>query len=160
MLHNPGGGGMSRSVTMIALLLLVIGGAAAAFYFYYSGPGPGTRTARIAGLSEEDRLARFVARFDSLTDARLYPTVWRSGTFLKTGFDDDRDEWTLTVSSGDWGRRDDGSKRDLTATLFSAFEGVRAQAGGEPDQAVLLILDENGESLAKVSGKSGIVIHR
>ncbi len=149
---------MSRPVTMIALLLLVIGGAVVAFYFYHSEPEPGT--ARIAGLSEKDRFARFVARFDSLTDARLYPTVWRLGTFLKTGFDDDRDEWRLTVSSGDWERRDDGSRRDLTATLFSAFKGVRAQAGGEPDQAVLLILDENGENLAKVSEESGTTIHR
>jgi hypothetical protein len=143
---------------MIALVLLVIGGAVVAFYFYYSEPEPGT--ARIAGLREEDRLARFVARFDSLTDARLYPTVWRSGTFLKTGFDDNRGEWTLTVSAGDWERRDEGSKRDLAAILFSAFKGVRAQAGGDPDQAVLLILDEDGESLAKVSEKSGTVVHR
>lgn len=149
---------MSRPVTMIALLLLVIGGAVVAFYFYHSEPEPGT--ARIASLGEEDRFARFVARFDSLTEARLYPTVWRSGTFLRTSFDEDRNEWTLTVSSGDWERRDDISKKDLAATLFSAFKGVRAQAGGEPDQAVLLILDEDGESLAKVSEKSGTLIHR
>ena len=149
---------MSRSAAMIGLLLLVIGGAAAAFYVHYSEPEPGT--ARIASLGEEDRFARFVARFDSLTEARLYPTVWRSGTFLKTSFDEDRDEWTLTVSSGDWGRRDDDSKKDLAAILFSAFKGVRAQAGGDPDQAVLLVMDEDGESLAKVSEKSGTIIHR
>ncbi len=149
---------MSRPATVIAILLVIIGIAVAAFYFYHSEPEPGT--ARIAGLREQDRLARFVATFDSLTDARLYPTVWRSGTFLRTSFNNDRSEWTLTVSSGDWGRRDDGSKRDLATVLFSAFEGVRAQAGGGPGKAVLLILDEDGESLAKVSEESGTVIHR
>jgi hypothetical protein len=149
---------MSRSATVIALLLLVVGLAVAAFYFYYSGPEPGT--ARIAQVGEEDRLARFVARFDSLTDARLYPTVWRSGTFLKTSFDEDRTEWTLTISSGDWGRRDEASKRDLAATLFSAFRGVRAQAGGDPEKAVLVIVDEDGEDLAESSEGSGTVILR
>lgn len=149
---------MPRLATIIAILLLIIGGVVAALYFYYSEPKPGT--ARIAGLRERDRVARFVARFDSLTDARLYPTVWRSGTFLKTRFNDARDEWTLTVSSADWERRDEASKRDLAAVLFAAFEGVRAQAGGDPGEAVLIILDEGEESLAKVSEKSGIVIDR
>ena len=147
---------MPRLATVIAVLLLVIGGVAAVLFLNYSRPEPGT--ARVAGLREEDRAVRFVARFDSLTDARLYPTVWRSGTFLKTSFNDARDEWTLTVSSGDWGRRDEASKRDLAAILFSAFKGVRAQAGGDPSRAVLIIRNEDGEVLAKVSEESGIVI--
>jgi len=149
---------MPRLATIIAVLLVVIGGAVAALYFCYSGAKPGT--AKIVALEEKDRAARFVARFDSLTDARLYPTVWRSGTFLKTSFNDARDEWTLTVSSGDWGRRDEGSKRDLIAILFSAFKGVRAQAGGNPDEVVLILVDEDGESLARMSGESGVVIDR
>jgi hypothetical protein len=155
---TSGGGSMERPATIIAILLLIIGGAVAALYFYYSEPGPGT--ARIAGLDERARVERFVARFDSLTDARLYPMVWRSGTFLKTSFNDDRSEWTLTVSPADWGRRDSGSKTDLSATLFTAFKGVRAQAGGDPGRAVLVIVSEDGEMLAEVSETSGTLIHR
>jgi hypothetical protein len=139
-------------------MLLIIGGAVAALYFYYSKPQPGT--ARIAALEEEDRAALFIARFDSLTDARLHRIVWRSGTFLRTSFDDTREQWTLTISSADWASRDEDSKRDLLATLVSAFKGTRAQAGGDPEQAVLTLIDEEGDDLAKVSGESGIVILR
>lgn len=149
---------MPRLAAIVAIILLVIGGVVAALFFYYSQPEPGT--AKVAGLREQDRVARFVARFDSLTDARLYPTVWRSGTFLKTSFNDARSEWTLTMSSTDWRRRDDASRRDLLATLFSALKGVRAQAGGDPDQAALIIQDEDGKNLAKVSDEDGIVIDR
>jgi hypothetical protein len=149
---------MSRLGTVIAILLLAIGGAVGALYFHYSQSKPGT--ARVASLAERDRVARFVAVFDSLTDARLYPTVWHSGQFLKTGFNDDRSEWTLTLSSRDWERRDNASKQDLATLLFTAFKGVRAQAGGDPDQAVLCILDERDQNLARVSETTGIEISR
>ena len=98
---------MERPATVIGILLLVLGAAVGTLYIYYSRPEPGT--ARIAGLNERARVERFTASFDSLTDARLYPMVWRAGTFLRTSFNDDRSEWTLTVSSGDWGRRNAGS---------------------------------------------------
>ena len=149
---------MPRLATVVAIMLVVIGGVVAALYFHYSRPEPGT--ARIAARGERDRAARFIARFDSLTDARLYPTVWRSGTFLKTSFNDTRDEWTLTVSSSDWSRRDEGSKRDLAAMLFSAFQGTRAQAGGDPEEAVLIIVGEKDERLGRASNESGIVIEK
>jgi hypothetical protein len=150
---------MPRLATVIAVAVLIAGTVVAVLFFYYN-PEPEPGRAKVAGLEERDRVERFVARFDSLTDARLYPTVWRSGTFLKTRFNDVRDRWTLTVSSGDWDRRNEDSKRDLLAMLYSAFKGVRAQAGGDPEEAVLIIVDEDGKTLAEVSGKSGAVIER
>jgi hypothetical protein len=147
---------MSRTVTMITVALLVAGLAVGAILALRSRPGPGT--ARIKRLDEADRTAAFIAKFDSLTETRLYPTVWRSGTFLKTGFDEDREKWTLTVSSRDWHLRDDASKRNLGATLFSAFQALRAQAGGEPDPAILLVEDEEGEILLRASQETGVVI--
>jgi hypothetical protein len=71
-----------------------------------------------------------------------------------------RDLWTLEVSSEDWRRRDEGSKRDLAATLYSSFIGVRAQAGGDPADAVLLIVNESDEKLVMVSDEGGIEVYR
>jgi hypothetical protein len=149
---------MPRASSVIAVALVIIGGAVAVLFFYHSKPKPGT--ARIARLQERDRVAAFIARFDSLTDVRLYPVVWRSGTFVTTAFDDSRTEWTLTVSPADWGRRDETSKKDLAATLFSTFQGVRAQAGGDPDQAVLVIESKEGEVFLRVSKQTGITVHQ
>jgi hypothetical protein len=149
---------MSRTATVVAIGLAVAGAAMAVLLWGNSGPQPGS--ARIARAKEKQRLEVFVAGFDSLTDARLYPTVWRSGTFTKTTFDDNREEWTLTVSPEDWRLRDEASKRDLAATLFSAFQGARAQAGGDPDRAILLIENKEGEVLLSVSMESGITVRK
>jgi hypothetical protein len=149
---------MSRTTTLIVIGLLVAGISVAMVLLFGSKTGRGT--ARFARLRKEDRVAAFVARFDSLTDIRLYPAVWRSGTFLKTGFDEDRREWTLTVSMDDWKLRDASSKRDLAATLFANFQGVREQAGGDPEQAVLIIKNGEGDVLLKATHASGVIIRR
>jgi hypothetical protein len=44
--------------------------------------------------------------------------------------------------------------------LFSAFQGTRAQAGGDPEEAVLIIVGENDERLGRASDESGIVIDK
>jgi hypothetical protein len=149
---------MNRTSTLIAIALLVAGIAVAAVFFLSAGSRRGT--ARITRLSEKDRHTAFVARFDSLTDARLLPVVWRSGSFLNSGFDEGREEWSLTVSSRDWKLRDEASKKDLAATLYSSFQAVRAQAGGDPDPAVLIIENEEGEILLRASLEAGIDIRK
>jgi hypothetical protein len=149
---------MSSRLTLIVIAVLVAGIAVAAILFIDSGPRRGT--AKITPLRQADRVAAFIARFDSLTDARLHPTVWRSGTFLKTGFDENREQWTLTVSPRDWAHRDEASKMDLGATLFSALQAVRAQAGGDPDLAVLVIEDDTGEVVLRASHETGVVVRR
>jgi hypothetical protein len=148
---------MSRMVTMLLALILVIGGAIAGLYFFYSSTERGT--ARIARVPKERREARFAAQFDSLTKARLYPTVWRAGTFLKTAFNEDYTEWTLTISSADWKHRDEDSRHDLGASLYATFQGVRAQAGGDPAEAVLIIQDEHENLLLRISEETGTIIY-
>lgn len=149
---------MYSKTTPIILAVLIAGIALAAVFLIRSQPRP--RTARITPQRQEVRFAAFIAKFDSLTDARLHPVVWRSGTFTKTGFDEGRETWTLTVSSGDWELRNEDSKKDLAATLHSTFQSVRAQAGGDPDKAVLVIKDAQGEVLLRASAESGVVIRR
>ena len=145
---------MSRTAIVVLLGSLVAGVAVATLLVHDPGRQPGS--ARITRVQEHRRTAEFIARFDSLTDARLYPTVWRSGTFVKTSFDDSREAWTLTVSPEDWKRRNEISKKDLAATLFSALQGVVAQAGGDPDRAILEIESDKGEVLIRASRQSGI----
>ena len=70
-------------------------------------------------------------------------------------FDAGREEWTLTISSRDWDRRDEASKMDLTARLYSTFQGIRAEAGGDPKLAKLIIKSEDGEKLAECSVTGG-----
>jgi hypothetical protein len=149
---------MHSKTTLVTLAFLIVGIGLAAVLLIRSQPQPGR--ARITPQREEDRQASFIARFDSLTDARLHPVVWRSGTFTKTGFDENRETWTLTVSSGDWELRDEASKKDLAATLHSTFQSVRAQAGGDPDKAVLVIRNREGEVLLRASAESGVVVRR
>jgi hypothetical protein len=86
--------------------------------------------------------------------------LWRSGSFLSSGFDEKREEWSLTVSSRDWKLRDEGSKKDLAATLYSGFQAVRAQAGGDPEPAVIIIENEEGEILLRASLESGIDVRK
>jgi hypothetical protein len=101
---------------------------------------------------------RFIAAFDSLTDARLHPMVWRSGAFTRTGFDERRRRWTLTIRISDWERRTPGLKRDLAASLWAAMKGVRAQAGGDPELAELEIIDGDDRRLARCSAEAGVLI--
>jgi hypothetical protein len=109
-------------------------------------------------LEKQEESDGFAARFDSLTDARLLPTVWRLGTFVKTGFNEDRTEWTLVVSPADWSRRNETAKRDLAATLLSSLEAIRAQAGGDPSRASLVIKDDTGRAVAKASHATGVEV--
>jgi hypothetical protein len=149
---------MTNKATVIGIAILIAGIAIAAALVI--GSRQDRRTARIRPLREADRAEAFIARFDSLTDARLHPLAWHSGTFLKTGFDENREHWTLTVSSRDWNHRDRSSKQDLGAILLAAFQAVRAQAGGDPDRAVLTIEDQDGEVTLRASQATGVVVER
>jgi len=93
----------------------------------------------------------FDARFDSLYKKTLYPVVWRSGTFIRSRFEGDFEKWTLTISSRDWQLRDEAGRKDLVATIWTAYRATREQAGGDPDAAILIIEDEHGNILAEAS---------
>jgi len=100
----------------------------------------------------------FDARFDSLYKRTLYPVVWRSGTFIRSRFEGDFEEWTLTISSSDWELRSEASRKDLVATIWIAYRATREQAGGDPDDAVLIIQDEQGRPLAQAT-PAGLTLH-
>ncbi len=101
---------------------------------------------------------RFAARFDSLCKVSLYPVVWRSGTFVHSRFEGNFEKWTLTISSRDWQLRDEAARKDLVALIWNAYRATREQAGGDPDNAMLVIDDENGNVLAEATPTS-ITVH-
>jgi hypothetical protein len=147
----------SRNLRGIVGTIVIIGALAALAAFFLS---PGQRAKRREQRQTVIEHRLFVAKFDSLCKARLYPVLWRSGTFLTTEFDEERRTWTLTVSPGDWSAREIGSKKDLAARLLTAFSGVRAQAGGDPDQVVLVIKDDSGDPVAAADPSTGTRIMR
>ncbi|MGD8628429.1 MAG: hypothetical protein PVH52_05070 [bacterium] len=151
-------GDSGRAVIAVLLACAVILGAAFAFYRHSTSPEAVSRRAQEARYAKEQEL--FTARFDSLKQARLYPTAWRAAPFTKASLDEDRSEWTLTLSLSDWDRRNETSKLDLMAKLYSTFSAVRAQAGGDPEDARLRLEDDDGEILAECSTETGTVIHR
>jgi hypothetical protein len=95
--------------------------------------------------------AQFIATFDSLYHARLLPTAWKLGVFTRTSFDGEFKEWTLTIGAADWYNRDIASKKDLVATLWAAYRGVREQAGGDPDEGMLIVQDNDENRVAECS---------
>jgi hypothetical protein len=149
---------VNARVAWIIVICVALVGMAAGIARYFSSPeqSAGRRQRREA----REQRDLFIARFDSLCEAKLYPVVWRSGTFTRTGFDPDRRAWTLTVSSTDWYRRTETSKRDLAARLLTAFRAVRAQAGGDSEDAVLVIKDDNDERVAECTPSGGVKIDK
>jgi hypothetical protein len=140
----------SSSAGLIVAVLCALGISALAIFYLARGRGP---------LIEDDlEGAEFIARFDSLTDARLYPVMWKAGVFTKTRFDERRMEWTITVTPSDWSRRDRASKLDVATRLWNAFQAARAQAGGDPSAAVLVIESGQGDELARCSEDQGTCI--
>ncbi len=101
----------------------------------------------------------FLERFEASLKPHLYPVVWRAGLFLGSRFNEDFSEWTLTISSSDWYRRDQSSKKDLVALVWNAYRATRERAGGNPDEGVVVIKTEKGEKVAEAS-TGGIKIHR
>jgi hypothetical protein len=151
-------GDSGRTILVVLLVCALILGAAYLFYRHRTSPEAASRRAEEARYAKEHDL--FVARFDSLKQARLYPTAWRAAPFTKAGLDEDRSEWILTLGSSDWDRRSDASKMDLVAKLHTTFRAIRAQAGGDPEDARLRIENDEGETMAECSPETGTVIHR
>ena len=89
----------------------------------------------------------FIARFDSLAGAILYHTVRTSGAFTKAQFDENREQWVLTVNLRDWNRRPEVFRKEIVARLYSGFRTVRARAGGDAALATLIVETEDGEEL-------------
>ncbi len=147
-----------RAVVIVLAVCAIIIGAAYAFYRYKTSPQAASRRAEEARYAREREI--FTARFDSLKQARLYPTAWRSAPFTRASLDEERSRWTLTLSTSDWDRRSEASKMDLMARLHTTFRAVRAQAGGDPEEAALFIEDDEGEVMAECSPGTGTVIHR
>jgi hypothetical protein len=148
---------MSKAGVTAVTIGLVVAGIVAAWGPIHRSGARRIRP-RAAVTEKQEESDGFAARFDSLTDARLLPTVWRLGTFVKTGFNEDRTEWTLVVSPADWSRRNETAKRDLAATLLSSLEAIRAQAGGDPSRASLVIKDDTGRAVAKASHATGVEV--
>jgi len=151
-------GTSGRAVVVVTLIFAVILGAAIAYYRYNTSPEAASRRAAEARYAKEREL--FIARFDSLKQARLYPTAWRAAPFTKASLDEDRSEWILTLGSSDWERRSEASKMDLMGKLHTTFCAIRAQAGGDPEDAKLIIENDDGKILAECSPGTGTVIHR
>jgi hypothetical protein len=147
-----------RKIDPVWIVVICVAVGIAAIAFYYMSPGQAAR--RAERRRETTAAQRFVARFDSLCDVRLYPAVWRSGAFTKTEFDTDCKVWTLTISAEDWNRRTEMSKTDLTTKLFVNFAGARAQAGQDDQDLALVIKDDNGEKVASSTSADGTVIYR
>lgn len=138
-----------RLMAYLAIVCLAIMASLYLIMDYYASPERQAERAYRKRAGEEQAL--FEARFDSLYHSVLLPTVSRYGVFTKTAFDGDYREWTLYVSSNDWYRRDMSSKRDLVATLWTCFRSVREQAGGDPDEASLILRDSDGSKVAERS---------
>ena len=120
-------------------------------FTYYASPDRETERALKQTAREEEK--RFVAAFDSLYHARLLPTAWRMGVFKRTSFDGEFEDWTLMISATDWYNRSVASKKDLVATLWAAYQGVRLQAGGDPDVGSLTIVDNDENKVAECSAE-------
>jgi hypothetical protein len=148
--------GRRGRIVLIAVIacLLVLGWAV--LQRYYSSPQRVLERGRKTQQAYERK--RFIAAFDSLKQARLYPTAWRSGSFTKTAFDANREEWLLTIDLSDWERRSEASKMDLAGRLYVTFQGIRAEAGGDPELARFVIQSEDGEKLAECSASKGTEI--
>jgi hypothetical protein len=145
-----------RVVTTVLGVLIAVAGVAGALVFYYRSPAITEK--RMARRQAAYAHSRFIAQFDSLSKARLHPALYRSGAFTASGFDSERKTWTLTITAADWDRRPEDSRKDLAARLMTAFSGARAQAGGDPDEAVLIIKDDDGEQVARCTLSHGAVI--
>jgi hypothetical protein len=139
--------GRFRSLVYIAAVCIILMAVVCLLFTYYGSPERHAERASRQAARQEHGL--FIARFDSLYHSRLLPTVWKLGVFTKTAFDADFTEWTLTVSATDWYGRSIDSKKDLTATLWASYRGVREQAGGDPDDARLIIRDNDGNKVAE-----------
>jgi hypothetical protein len=146
-----------RVLIWVITVCMVLMGAVYLLFSYYASPDRDAE--RAARQRSREAHEAFIAEFDSLYHSRLLPTVWRAGVFTKTAFDNDFTEWTLTISSNDWYFRETESKKDLVARLWTAYRGTRAQAGGDPDDARLIIADDEDRKVA-TSGPEGIRIIR
>jgi len=139
----------SRVLMWVIIVCLVLVAAVYLMLTRYASPGwEAEREAK--HLAREER-AQFTARFDSLYHSRLLPTTWKLGVFTMTSFDGEFTEWTLTISATDWYNRSMDSKKDLVATLWTCYQGVRAQAGGGADEGALVIKDNDGNKVAERS---------
>ena len=142
----------TESRSWLSWIALAIIGTVVVIALYYSSSNKPASTAT--------NPADFNARFDSLYRYSLRRIVWKSGTFTYSKFEGDYEKWMLTISSKDWKMRDEGNKRDLAATLWAAYRGTRAQAGGNPDDATLVIQNEKGEVLVECTPGGGIRVLR
>lgn len=139
---------MSRSaahtLTLVIICLVAVAAAFAIQRFYRSAWSESGQANELGQAGEHER---FIARFDSLSRARLHPIVQRSQVFTNATFDEDREEWVLTVNTGRWDRLSKIFRKDLVVQLYTGFQEVRAQAGGDPEHAKLVIDDEEGKEL-------------
>lgn len=133
-------------IWVIIVCAAVLGGIYFLFNHYAS---PAWQAERAAKLEAREEQARLAARLDSLYHARLLPTAWKMGVFTRTSIDGDFLEWTLTISATDWYNRSMASKKDLVATLWTCYQGVRVQAGVGTEEGILTVKDNDGNRVAE-----------
>lgn len=140
-------GNRFRVLMWVIIVCFILLAAVYLFFTHYASPG--WEAGRAAKHRAREEQAQFTARFDSLYHSRLLPTTWKLGVFTMTSFDGEFTEWTLTISTTDWYNRSLASKKDLVATLWTCYQGVRVQAGGEADEGVLIIEDNEENRVAE-----------
>lgn len=134
----------TQNLTVLIICLVTIAGA----FALQSSCGPAwSQSGQANELRRPGEHERFIARFDSLSRARLYPIVQHSHAFTNATFDNDREEWVLTVNADRWESLSKVSRKDLVVQLYTGFQEVRAEAGGDPEHAKLVIDDEAGKEI-------------
>ena len=151
---------MDSKFRVLLWVIIVAFAFLAAIYFLFNHyASPEWEAERAAKQQAREEEAQFTARFDSLYHARLLPTAWKLGVFTRTSMGGDFTEWTLTISATDWYNRSVASKKDLVGTLWTCYQGVRAQAGAPTEEGVLVIQDNDENRVAERSA-DGIRILR
>ena len=69
-----------RPRVLVLILVVAVLAAVVALAFYHMSPERAAK--RKAQREASLKQARFIAEFDSLSKARLYPTIWRAGATL------------------------------------------------------------------------------
>jgi|GEM_PF-5944414 len=107
---------------------------------------------------KEAQQAYFVAVFDSLWQADMVPVLNESAIFSRWEVSADRETATLTVDTNDWYSANIGAKKDIAGGLWIGQKHIISEAGGNPDDARLILQDKWGERLAVANGYDGVKI--
>jgi hypothetical protein len=148
MIKQMGEGRLVKSartaLTAIVICVAASTGAFALYKYYTSLQSSDPQADELPQIEDREH---FIAKFDSLKETCLYPAAAQTGAFTKSRFDENREEWTLRVDSEEWQGRPEVSRKEILTGLYNRFRDARAQAGGDPQAAKLIVVNEAGEGL-------------